>query len=55
MTKKTLILSQKQLDEICGGDSTYLDGLSLNPDKAEDYSNVVTADGAVDTGYAKNR
>ena len=54
MAKKTLILSQKQLDEICGGDSTYLDGLSLNPDKAEDYSNDVTADGAVDTGYAKN-
>ncbi len=49
---KTIIITQKQLDEICGGNTSYLDGLALNPDKAEDYSDKITADGAVEKGYA---
>lgn len=53
MAKKTLILSQKQLDEICGGDSSYLDGLSTRPDMGDVFSTEITADGGVDVGYAK--
>ena len=52
MAKKTLILSQKQLDEICGGDSNYLDGLALNPDLPLDFANQVTTNGSVEQGYA---
>ena len=39
MSKKTLILSQKQLDEIVGGNSAYLD--NLDNDFAEDATNQV--------------
>ena len=52
MSKKTLILSQKQLDEICGGNSAYLDGLASAPDMAPNFASEITADGAVDDGYA---
>lgn len=53
MKKKTLILSQKQLDEICGGDSSYLDNLSLKPDMGNIYANEITVDGSVEDGYAE--
>lgn len=52
MSKKTLILSQEQLDEICGGDSSYLDGLDGNDDMKNKYSLEISADGGVDNGYA---
>lgn len=52
MSKKTLILSKKQLDEICGGDSSYLDGLTMNPDKGNVFAGEVSADGGVEKGYA---
>ncbi len=53
MGKKTLILSQKQLDEICGGNCEYLDGLASTPDLSKDFASQITADGAIDGGYAK--
>lgn len=52
MSKKTLIISQKQLDEICGGNSAYLDGLATKPDLAPNFASEITADGAVEDGYA---
>lgn len=52
MAKKTIILSQKQLDEIYGGDSTYLDGLALNPDLPQDFANQITTNGSVEQGYS---
>jgi hypothetical protein len=52
MGKKTLILSQSQLDEICGGNAAYLDGFASDGgDNTTDYANKITADGAVDIGY----
>lgn len=50
---KKIILSQKQLDEICGGNSTYLDGLALNQDIGNIFSTEITTDGALDNGYPK--
>lgn len=52
MKKKRLILSQEQLDEICGGDSSYLDGLSKTPDMGSIFSTEVSADGGIEDGYA---
>lgn len=53
MGKKTLILSQKQLDEICGGNSAYLDGMADAPDMSgHEFSKEISADGSLDTGYA---
>ena len=52
MAKKTLILSKKQLDEICGGDSSYLDGLTMNPDMPDVFADEISADGSVEKGYA---
>ena len=53
MSKKTLILSKKQLDEICGGDSSYLDGLTDSPDMSgHEFAKEVSSDGNVDYGYA---
>lgn len=52
MSKKTLIISQKQLDEICGGNSAYLDGLATKPDLANNFASEITADGSVEDGYA---
>lgn len=52
MAKKTLILSQQQLDEICGGDSSYLDGLTMTPDMPDVFADEISADGTVDNGYA---
>jgi len=56
MAKKTLILSQKQLDEITDGaaNCAYLHDLALAPDKKMSYGNQVSADGNVDKGYADN-
>lgn len=48
---KKIILSQKQLDEICGGNSDYLDGLALTPDIGNIFSNEITTDGSLDNGY----
>ena len=42
MGKKTLILSQQQLDEIFEGDSAYLDNIGM---PAPDYANKITTDG----------
>lgn len=53
MGKKKLILTQKQLDEICGDNSTYLDGLALTPDLGNIYSNEITTNGAIDNAYPK--
>ena len=52
MSKKTLILSQQQLDEICDGDSSYLHGLTSNPDMAPNFAAETTSDGGMDKGYA---
>ena len=51
MGKKTLILTQKQLDEICGDNSTYLDGLALTPDLTDNYSNEITTNGSMEDAY----
>lgn len=51
MAKKTLIVSHKQIEEICGGDSTYLDGLALKPDMGKIYGMETTTDGSLDDGY----
>ena len=51
MAKKKIILTQKQLDEICGDNSTYLDGLALTPDLANNYSNEITTNGHMDDNY----
>lgn len=48
---KKIILSQKQLDEICGGNSEYLDGLGEKPDVGNIFSTEVSTDGSVDHGY----
>lgn len=53
MKKKTIIISQKQLDEISGGNAAYLDGLSCKPDIANVFGTEVTTDGTTDGGYAK--
>ena len=52
MSKKKLILSQKQLDEICGGDCSYLDGLANKPDMGDVFSKEISSDGSIDGGYA---
>ncbi len=53
MSKKTIILSQKQLDEICGGDCSYLDGLAMKPDMGDIFSTEVSSDGGMDNDYAE--
>ena len=49
--KHKLILSQSQIDEICNGDSSYLDGLSSKPDVPEDYANEITVGGGIIDSY----
>lgn len=44
MSKKTLILSQEQLDEICGG-GAYLEAVGTIPDMGQVFSKEVSADG----------
>lgn len=51
MAKKTLILTKRQLDEICGGDSSYLDGLGSKPDVPNNFSNEISASGSMDDEY----
>lgn len=53
MGKRKIILTQKQLDEICGDNSTYLDGLALTPDLKDNYSNEITTNGSIDDTYAE--
>ena len=48
---KKIILSQKQLNEICGGNSDYLDGLALTPDIGNIFSTEITSDGSIDNAY----
>lgn len=52
MAKKRIILSKKQLDEVCGWDSSYLDSMSSNPDLGDIGSSETSADGFLDNGYA---
>ena len=50
--KKTLIITERQLSEICGPNFNYFDGLALNPDLPGDkFSDEITADGKVEQGY----
>ena len=51
MRRKKIILTQKQLDEICGDNFTYLDGLALTPDLADNYSNEISTNGSIDNAY----
>lgn len=51
MGKKEIILTQKQLDEICGNNSAYLDGLASTPDIGNIYSTEITTNGALDNTY----
>jgi hypothetical protein len=51
MARKKLILTQRQLDEICGDNSTYLDGLALTPDLSSNYSNEITTNGDIEDAY----
>ena len=51
MARKKIILTQRQLDEICGDDSTYLDGLALTPDLSSNYSNEITTNGDIEDAY----
>lgn len=53
MAKKQVIITQKQLDEICGNNSIYLDGLALTPDLGNIYSNEITTNGNIDGAYPK--
>ena len=52
MSKKTLILTKEQIDEICDGNYSYLDGLATKPDMASVFSTEVSSDGSVESGYA---
>lgn len=52
MSKKTLILTKEQIDEICGGNYSYLDGMATKPDMASVFSTETSCDGGVDDGYA---
>lgn len=51
MGTKKIILTQKQLDEICGNNATYLDGMSLTPDLRDNYSNEISVNGSIEGGY----
>ena len=51
MARKKIILTQRQLDEICGDNSTYLDGLALTPDLSSNYSNEITTNGDIEDAY----
>ena len=44
-------MSQKQLDEIIGGNSEYLDGLANKPDMSDNFSNEISASGSIENGY----
>ena len=46
MNKKTIILTEKQLDEIANGVSNYLDAIGTTPDMPEDFANQVSAQGS---------
>lgn len=54
MKKKTLILTQKQLDEICGGNSAYLDNFISKPNGENYFATEVSADGNVNGAFADN-
>lgn len=55
MSKKTLILTEKQLDEIANGVSAYLDGMATKPDMPDDFASQTSAEGSAGEGesYAK--
>lgn len=50
MSKKTVILTDKQLDEIANGVSSYLDALGTKPDMPNNFSNEISADGSAGDG-----
>lgn len=53
MSNKKLILTKKQLDEICGSDMSYLDGLSTGfPGNI--FSTEVSSDGSFNNDYPVN-
>jgi hypothetical protein len=51
MGKKTIILSQKQINEICGDNYTYFDNMASAPDKEIDFANNITVGGNISNGY----
>jgi hypothetical protein len=51
MGKKKIILTQKQLDEVCGDNYAYLEGLALTPDLSDMYSNEITTNGGLEGAY----
>lgn len=51
MAKRTLIITESQLNEILGLNGSYLDGLGIKPDVGDNYANEITTDGSVDGGY----
>lgn len=46
MNKKTIILTDKQLDEIANGVSSYLDSLGTTPDMPDDFASQISAQGS---------
>lgn len=50
MNKKTIILTEKQLDEIANGCSNYLDALGTTPDMPEDFASETSAQGSAGEG-----
>ena len=50
MNKKTIILTEKQLDEIANGCSNYLDALGTTPDMPEDFAIETSAQGSAGEG-----
>lgn len=48
---KKIILTQNQIDEICGNNYAYLNDLALKPDIGNIYGNEITTDGALENGY----
>lgn len=54
MSKKTIILTEKQLDEICGGNFSYLDDLGKKADMGDVYADETSSEGAVSDGYSDN-
>ena len=48
---KKIILTQSQIDEICGNNYAYLNDLAMKPDIGNIYGNEITTDGDIEDGY----
>ena len=48
---KKIILTQSQIDEICGNNYAYLNDLAMKPDIGNIYGNEITTDGSIEDGY----